>query len=143
MQGYGRPQPASNGMDTPTQKYVLIVEDDSVLAGMLRQSLEAAGFKAAIGKNGEEGKALATAGTPPDFMIVDIDMPKMDGVTMLKMLRAEGMNAPAIVLTNFSHPEHVADAAETGILEYLVKADWEIDQIVEKISSHLTHRRPA
>lgn len=130
-------------METPIQKYVLIVEDDSVLAGMLRQSLETAGFKAVIGKNGEEGKALATSVPPPDFLIADIDMPKVDGVTMLKMLRAEGVNIPAIVLTNFNQPEHVADAAETGVLEYLVKADWEINQIVEKVKSHLAPKRIA
>lgn len=143
MWACGRPRPASNGMDTPITKHVLIVEDDSVLAGMLKQSLEAAGFKATIAKNGEEGKAAATEGTPHDFMIVDIDMPKMDGVTMLKALRAEGVKVPAVVLTNFSQPEHVADAAETGVLEYLVKADWEIDQIVEKVRAHLAPRRAA
>lgn len=118
------------------------MEDDSVLAGMLKQSLEAAGFKATIAKNGEEGKSLATQ-IAPDFMIADIDMPKMDGVTMLKALREEGANVPAIVLTNFSQPEHVADAAETGVLEYLVKADWEIDQIVEKVRAHLARGRTA
>ena len=85
-------------METPTQKHILIVEDDAVLAGMLKQSLEAAGFAAVIAKNGEEGKSAATQGTPPDFLIVDIDMPKMDGVTMLKALSTEGVNVPAIVI---------------------------------------------
>jgi DNA-binding response OmpR family regulator len=127
-------------MDTPITKHVLIVEDDSVLAGMLRQSLEAAGFQSSIAKNGEEGKVAAMTEPHPDFLIVDIDMPKMDGVTMLKSLRAEGVRVPAVMLTNFSQPEHIADAAETGILEYLVKADWEIDQIVEKVRAHLQHR---
>ena len=124
-------------MDIPEMKHVLIVEDDNVLAGMLKQSLEAAGFRVTHAHNGEEGKAVATTGTPPDFLVVDIDMPKMDGVTMLKALQAEGVRVPAFMLTNFNQPEHVADAAETGILEYLVKADWEIDQIVEKVKSHL------
>lgn len=129
-------------MDTPIQKRVLVVEDDAVLAGMLTQSLEAAGFKATHAKNGEEGKSAATE-IAPDFMIVDIDMPKMDGVTMLKALRREGVSVPAIMLTNFSQPEHVADAAEIGVLEYLVKADWEIDQIVKKVEAHLTRGRTA
>lgn len=130
-------------MDTPIQKQknILIVEDDIVLAGMLKQSLEAMGYKADHAKNGEEGKSKVIEGVPPDLLIVDIDMPKMDGVTMLKMLRGEGVMVPAIVLTNFNQPEHVADAAETGILEYLVKADWEIDQIVEKVRGHLTQQR--
>ena len=124
-------------MDRPTQKRILIVEDDNVLAGMLKQSLEEAGFKVLHAKNGEEGKALATDGTRPDFLIVDIDMPNMDGITMLKMLRAEGVTTPAFIMTNFSQTEHVADAAESDVLEYLVKADWGIDQIVEKVKSRL------
>lgn len=130
-------------MSTPKTKRILIVEDDIVLGGMLKQSLEAAGFEVSRAQNGEEGKSMAAGKPPPDFLIVDIDMPKMDGVTMLKILRKEGVKIPAVVLTNFSQPEHVADAAEAGILEYLVKADWEIDQIVEKVRGHLTHHRSA
>ena len=130
-------------METPKQKYILVIEDDNVLAGMMKQSLEGAGFRVAHAQNGEEGKTMATSGTPPDLMIVDIDMPKIDGITMLNMLRAKGLNVPAFVLTNFNQTEHVADAAEAGILEYLVKADWEIDQIVEKVKMRLAPTKTA
>ena len=124
-------------MEAPKVKHVLVIEDDNVLAGMLKQSLELAGFKVTHASNGEEGKNMALAEPRPDLLIVDIDMPKMDGVTMLKMLRAKGLNAPAFILTNFGQADHVADAAEAGILEFLVKADWELDQIVEKVKSRL------
>ncbi len=130
-------------MDIPKPKNILVVEDDAVLAGMLKQSLEGAGFRVAHGKNGEEGRALAMEGTPPDLLIVDIDMPKMDGVTMLKMLRAKGLTAPAFMLTNFNQAEHVADAAEAGALEYLVKADWDLNEIVEKVKARLLSAKAA
>lgn len=128
-------------METPITKRILVVEDDAVLAGMLKQSLEGAGFRVALAKNGEEGKAMALDGTPSDLMIIDIDMPKMDGITMLKMLRAKGVTAPAFMLTNFNQAEHVADAAEAGALEYLVKADWDLNDIVEKVKSRLAGAR--
>lgn len=124
-------------METSTKKHILVTEDDSVLAGMMKQSLETAGFTVTHARDGEEGRTLATSGTHFDLMVVDIDLPKMDGITMLKTLRAQGVRTPAFVLTNFNQTEHVADAAETGVLEYLVKADWEIDQIVEKVKNRL------
>ncbi|MDO8520878.1 MAG: response regulator [bacterium] len=125
-------------------KHILVIEDDNVLVGMLKQSLEIAGFKVSHASNGEEGKTMALEGVPPpDLLIVDIDMPKMDGVTMLKMLRAKGMNVPAFVLTNFNQTEHVADAAEAGILEYLVKADWDLDQIVAKVKARIATTKTA
>lgn len=124
-------------MDVPTPKRILVVEDDAVLAGMLKQSLETAGFRVTHAKNGEEGKSMALDGAAPDLLIVDIDMPKMDGVTMLKMLRSKGLTAPAFMLTNFNQAEHVADAAEAGALEYLVKADWDLNDIVEKVKARI------
>lgn len=131
-------------MEPLNLKHILVIEDDNVLAGMLKQSLELAGFRVSHAPNGEEGKTMALESTPPpDLLIVDIDMPKMDGITMLKMLRAKGLKAPAFVLTNFSQTEHVADAAEAGILEYLVKADWDLDEIVQKVKSRLVPARSA
>jgi DNA-binding NarL/FixJ family response regulator len=56
---------------------------------------------------------------------------------MLRELRKRGLPTPAIILSNSSHPLNVAEAAELGVREYLVKADWEIDEVVEKILSHL------
>lgn len=120
-------------------KHILIVEDDHVLSAMLRQLLEAEQFRVTVAEDGEVGMKLA-AEMHPDFLVVDIDMPKLNGIIMLKALRGQGVKSPAIMLTNLSRPEYIAEAAELGILEYLIKADWEIDKIVAKIKGHLTPR---
>jgi len=73
----------------------------------------------------------------PDLMLLDIDMPEMNGIVMLQKLHEEGNHTPAIILTNMNTPEQVANATEEGAYEYLVKADWELDQIVEQIKSKL------
>lgn len=122
------------------RKRILIVEDDRVLADMLQKSLEREGFLVRIAENGEEGiRSVREEGTP-DLLLIDIDMPKMDGIIMLGTLRKAGMKAPAMILTNMGEVEHVADAAESGALEYLVKADWELDEIVAKIKSRFAVR---
>jgi len=121
------------------QKHILIVEDDRVLSAMLRHLLEAENFRVTVAEDGESGMTL-TKELSPDFLVVDIDMPKLNGIIMLKALRGQGVTAPAIILTNLSRPEYIAEAAELGIREYLIKADWEIDKIVAKIKAHLTQR---
>jgi DNA-binding response OmpR family regulator len=120
-------------------KHILIVEDDHVLSGMLGQLLEAEHFRVTVAEDGEIGMKLA-AELRPDFLVVDIDMPKINGIIMLKALRGQGVTSPAIMLTNLSRPDYIAEAAELGIREYLIKADWEIDKIVAKIKGHLTPR---
>lgn len=130
-------------MGNTTAKHIVIVEDDSVLGGMLKRSLEAVGFVVSLAEDGEQGKSLAEQTPPPDFLIVDIDLPKIDGMTMLKMLRKKGVHTPAFVLTNLNRSEFIADAAEAGVMEYLVKSDWGIDEIVGKIQSHLSSHQGA
>lgn len=125
------------------KRRILIVEDDRVLADMLHRSLEREGFLVTLAENGEEGiRSVREEGTP-DLLLIDIDMPKMDGIVMLGKLRKAGMKAPAMILTNMGEVEHVADAAESGVVEYLVKADWELDQIVAKIKARFAPRENA
>lgn len=120
-------------------KHILIVEDDRVLSAMLCQLLEAEHFRVSIAEDGEAGIKMA-AELHPDFLVLDIDMPKLNGIIMLKALRGQGITSPAIILTNLSRPEYIAEAAELGIREYLIKADWEIDKIVAKIKGYLIPR---
>ena len=71
----------------------------------------------------------------PNLMLVDVVMPKMDGITMLEKLREDewGKDAHVIMLTNLSDTEKIAFAAKKGVNDYLVKADWDIASIIEKV----------
>lgn len=127
-------------MDTQAKKQsILIVEDDIPELNALRDKLTREGFATLEAKNGEEGLATALS-QHPDLILLDIIMPVMDGMTMLKKLRAEtewGKTAKVIMLTNLSDNKMVANAIEQGSHEYLVKCDWKIEDVVAKIRERL------
>ncbi len=118
------------------QKKILVVENDQVLSRILAHTLTQHGFTTAEARNGIEGLAVAET-FHPDLMLLDIDMPEMDGVTMLKELRTKGDITPIMMLTNLNNPDYIADAAEHGVHEYLIKADWDVDEVVEKVKIKL------
>lgn len=75
----------------------------------------------------------------PDLILLDIIMPIMDGITMLRKLREDawGKNVHVILLTNLSDESKVAEAMKHGVYDYLVKADWNIGDVVKKVRSKL------
>lgn len=117
-------------------KKILIVENDAVLSNMLTHTLSQHGLDIVEARNGEDGLMQIQAENP-DLILLDIDMPKMSGLTMLRELRKGGDTRPIIMLTNLNNPEYIADAAEHSVHEYLIKADWEIDDIAEKVKAKL------
>ncbi len=119
-----------------TSKTILIVEDDQVLLRMLSNMLTQHHFTVLEAKNGIQGIDVINQQTP-DLILLDIDMPQMDGMTMLRRLHDGGKKVSVMMLTNLNNPNLIADAAELGVTEYLVKADWEIDEIVQKVEQKL------
>jgi DNA-binding response OmpR family regulator len=121
------------------KKKILIVEDESSLRNALRDKLMLEGFIALEAKDGEEGLEVALR-DHPDLILLDIIMPKMDGLTMLKKLREDvwGKNTKVILLTNLSDNERVSEALLQGSYDYLVKSDWKIGDVVAKIRSRLS-----
>lgn len=119
-------------------KKILIVEDDAILVSVLTDNLSAEGFEIIKAGNGEEGLAAALR-EHPDLILLDILMPVMDGITMLKKMRKDdwGKNAKVIMFTNFSEDEKVSEAIELGSYEYLVKSCWKIEDVVAKVREKL------
>jgi len=119
-------------------KKILIVEDDAILVTVLTDNLAAEGFEIIKAVNGEEGLATALR-EHPDLILLDILMPVMDGITMLKKMRKDdwGKNAKVIMFTNFSEDEKVSEAIELGSYEYLVKSCWKIEDVVAKVREKL------
>jgi DNA-binding response OmpR family regulator len=119
-------------------KKILIVEDEASLRKALRDKLTREGFVTLEAKNGEEGLAVALR-DHPDLILLDIIMPVVDGLTMLKSLREDtwGKNAKVIILTNLSSNEKVAEAIMQGSRNYLVKSDWKIADVVKMVKNEL------
>lgn len=125
-------------MTTETRgKKVLVVEDDEVLLAALRTVLTSAGLAVFEAKNGAEGLEVAHS-ERPDLILLDILMPVMDGWEMLEKMRNEddwGKCVPVVVLTNLSADEdaQIKKIAELGPSYFMVKADWKVDGVVDRV----------
>lgn len=110
-------------MTDATGKRVLVVDDASLVRMYYRDALERAGFIVEEALNGLEAlEKLLVA--PADLLVVDVNMPKMDGISFLRALRSQAMpNAaiPALVTTTEAAPQDRAAAREAGANLYLVK----------------------
>jgi two-component system chemotaxis response regulator CheY len=102
--------------------HVLVIDDSSTTRMFYRETLEAAGFRVDEALNGIEGLEK-TMMEPFDLLIVDINMPKMDGLTFLRELRrrAEICGLPAIVISTQDRPEDRVRAHASGANVYVVK----------------------
>ena len=101
---------------------VLLVEDDPSVLEMYRLKLELDGYRVNTALDGEEG--LKKAGDlAPDIIFLDIRLPKMDGLEVLRKLRAQEKtrNIPVIILSNYDEDDLVARGLRLGAHEYLIK----------------------
>jgi len=118
-------------------KKILIVEDDTILLSTLADNLTQAGFEVIRALDGEEGLAFALE-KKPDLILLDILLPKMDGITLLKKLRQDawGKSVSVIILTNLSSPKDIAEAVEWAE-DYLIKSDWKIEDVIARVREKL------
>lgn len=126
---------------TDTVHKILIVEDEEPLLEVLKERFENEGFNVVTAKNGEEALTVALA-ERPNLIILDIVMPKMSGLDMLKNLRGheEGKTVPVMVLTNLNDAESIKEALGHGAYDILVKADWPIGDIVQNVKDKLSFK---
>ena len=118
-------------------KTILIVEDVSSLQTAIKEILEDSNFKVLTASNGDEGLQKAFA-KKPDLILLDIVMPKMDGLSVLRLLRKDkwGKNVPVIILTNLSDKAKLAEAEKYNV-DYYIKSDWEIEEFVDIVNNKL------
>ncbi len=110
---------------------VLIVEDDARIAEDVRDAIQAAGFVADVVNDGEE--AWFTGGTEPyDAVILDLGLPGIDGLTILKRWRSEGHTFPVLILTARSAWQERVDGIDAGADDYLVKP-FQIQELVARL----------
>jgi DNA-binding response OmpR family regulator len=119
-------------------KKILVVEDELALSQVLSDRFIEEGFEVQTAADGEEGLQKATT-WQPDLVLLDIVMPKMDGMTMLHKLRADpvGKTMPVILLTNLSDTEDVYDAMANGVYDFLVKSHWDLEDLIHEVQAKL------
>ena len=118
------------------KKKILIVEDEAPELTILLQKVSQAGFTAVGAKNGQEAIDLANK-EKPDLALLDLILPGMGGIDIVKALRADKHTMPIIILTNISEAEKEEEAKAAGANLYLVKTDWTLEQVIDKIKEQL------
>jgi two-component system alkaline phosphatase synthesis response regulator PhoP len=115
---------------------VLVVEDEEILLTALSEELRQEGFDVVGAKDGVEGLEKA-ASEQPDLMLLDLVMPRLDGISTLKQLKAQEntKNIPVVILTNLSDYDKISDALSIGAMDYLVKANYRLEELVTKIKA--------
>ncbi len=123
------------------KKKIMIVEDESSMLRILSDSFRREGFEVLEAQDGETAFNQIIA-KEPDIILLDIVLPKMDGLSMLKKLRhmnTYGKDVPVILLTNLSpdREEINRTITETDPAYYLVKTNWNIEDVVAKVNERL------
>jgi DNA-binding response OmpR family regulator len=117
---------------------VLLVEDDRFLRRACEASLRQRGFDVITASDGEEGLRLGTVEPYPDIILLDLLMPKVHGIEVLRSLKADPATAhiPVLILSNSSREEDKVQALQMGAVGYYVKANLSLKELaaeVEKI----------
>jgi len=124
----------------PQKKTVLIVEDDSFLSDMYQTKFSVSGYNVLLAQNGMQCLELLRNNTSaPDIALLDVVMPKMDGLELLELLKKDDRtkNIPIILLTNLGQDKDVKKGLEMGADMYLIKAHYTPSQVVEKVEEIL------
>lgn len=117
---------------------VLIIEDEVDLRHLLKEKLESEDFSVLEAENGKVGLETALS-AHPDVILLDIVMPAMDGLSMLRELRRDewGKKVVVIILSNLNKVGKISEGMEENVYDYLVKSDWEPNDVVDLIRKKL------
>jgi DNA-binding response OmpR family regulator len=123
------------------KKAILIVEDNESLLHALVEKFTTEDFNVFSALNGQEGLEIALQ-NKPNVILLDILMPKMDGITMLEELRQKnqwGKQVPVVVLTNLEpNNDMIIRISKCTPTYYLIKSDFKLEEVVDKVNNALT-----
>jgi DNA-binding response OmpR family regulator len=118
---------------------VLVVEDDAEIADVLRRSLRQEGYEVKTSADGVDALDVAT-GFVPDLVVLDLGLPRLDGVEVCRRLRAEG-DVPILMLTARAETDDRVGGLDAGADDYLVKP-FERQELLARIRALLRRRPP-
>lgn len=122
---------------TKIAKKILIIEDEKPMAKALELKLNKSGLETRVVFNGEDALQLL-AKEKFDMILLDLVMPKMDGFAVLKELKSREIKTPVIVTSNLGQEEDAKKAKELGAIDYFIKSNTPIAQLVEYIKKYLS-----
>lgn len=120
-------------------KRILLAEDDRFLRRAAQTKLEQAGFGVEIAADGEEAMAVLRRGPKPDLLLLDMLMPRKDGMTVLREMKAdEGLREiPVVILSNSSKDGEIQKAASLGAEHYWIKSNLSLQELCTRVQGLL------
>ena len=113
---------------------ITIIEDDPTISQMYRMKFEADGFDVRIANNGEIGVEVVRS-FKPDVILLDLQMPEMNGTEALRAIRADDSSktTPVIILTNLGEEEAPPEMRALGVHSYVVKPNYTPRQVLAQV----------
>lgn len=117
---------------------ILVVEDDVFMVDLLEHELKKTGFEVVVARTGKEGVEKFRE-SKPDLILLDIILPDLNGLDVLREIRSgeDGVKARVVILSNLGTEADKGEAKRLGALDYLVKANFSLGEIVERIRAVL------
>ena len=125
-------------MNTTAQPYILLVEDDKFISRAYKDGLEQSGFEVATAADGVI--AIESIKTRvPQLILLDLIMPEKDGFEVLAELKMDKKlkHIPVVILTNLGQASDIQKAKDLGAVDYLVKADSSMQEVIEKVKIYV------
>lgn len=115
-------------------KKILIIEDEKDLRFFLTKALKGEGFETLEAFDGEEGIEIAKK-EKPDLILLDLLLPGINGYEVLTKLKKDPFleQIPVIILSNLGQSEEIEKGMKLGAIDYLIKANFTLDEIVERV----------
>lgn len=122
-------------------KKILIVDDDKIFSKILKDAFLVGGqgkYAVLVAFDGEEGFVVAER-ERPDLVMLDLMMPKMDGIGFLRAIRAEpwGVDMPVIMETGMDDFKKMSDGVELGVRGYVIKTDYSVEAVLRQVGDVL------
>ena len=120
---------------------ILVVEDEEILLTALKEELSSGGYEVDGANDRQEGLDKVKS-FKPDLILLDLVMPKMDGMEMLQRLKGspETRDVPVVILTNLSDYERISEALSLGAMDYLVKANYKLEDLLDKVKTVIARK---
>lgn len=120
-------------------KKILIVEDEEIMLGLLEKKLKDHGYEVFSARDGEAGLKFLREKNSPDLILMDLIMPKMNGFSVMAEIRKDKRlsKVPLMVISNSGQPVELNKIKELGAVDWLVKTEFDPQELLEKIKKYL------
>lgn len=127
-----------------SSKSTLIIEDEQFLIDLYTKAFSQRGFKVLEAVDGAQGLEKANDNTQVDIILLDIMLPKMDGISVLRKLRendSPAKNIPVFMLTNLGQESVIKEALRIGADGYILKSKYLPNQVVDEVEKFLNDKK--